>query len=502
MKFLSSLRRKKWVRCSPMLLLLVLCLWVATYSFTTLLIHDHYADVVTQGGGDELRELQEIDSFVSLRNISSSMVKDILATSHAPLSSTNVGILSSKDVSFFRNIQRRIDRRDPKQRCKEYGFRYRPERKTQRRIFFGALIASESWELLDISSTESYGVFAGVVFVESNRTQNLTPRPFSRLHDAALLSQLYGTTVQVRSYINEGRYHVDLEYEHAQRQEILRGWQELGMQPDDVGFLGDSDEMFSRDFLRVVQTCDDIPYFQYDGPKGHSCKHNNLKLISYGLVYESTPECITDKRSLHHPDMLLGHCIEGIGAHPPAPRDKHYPLLRARGHGKTCYDWKGEDAITDPKLYSSWNAADFRRTCGGTMVQRQAVKGRHSPYTAYHLHNFFNNFNQTRFKYHTYGHQDANAMTKKIEDMSNDLKMMYRCVKNLPDDPDQVWQRVRGGFNATLPFQPIYFQDADYRQRRHAHVQSMIASDDFLLQQLKTSARRAALPLDEAAETE
>jgi Glycosyltransferase family 17 len=498
---ISFLQRKNWAsaRWSPILLLLVLCIWAITYSFTILMVHQVFTHEVSMeemnhlsvdGNADAVRELHEVSSVASNPNVSSSsMVKDILSLDSLP-SSANVGILSSKEISFFRNLQNEIDRRDPKQRCQEYGFRYYPKRNTQRRVFFGALIASESWELLDISAAESYGVFAGIVFVESNRTQNLTPRSFQRLNDAPLLSRLYGTTVQVRSYINEDRDHYNLEYEHAQRQEILRGWKEMGMQPEDVGFLGDSDEMFSRDFLRVVQTCDDISHFQYDGPKGHSCRHGNLKLISYGQVFESTPECVTDKRSLHHPDMLLGHCIEGIGGHPPAPRDPYLPLRRAQGHGSACEDWQGEDAITDPKLYSSWNAADFRRTCGGTMVHRKEMKGVRSPYTAYHLHNFFNNFNQTRFKYWTYGHQDEDAMTKNIEDMSNDLKMMYRCVKDLPDDPDQMWKRVMGGYNATLPFQPIYFADADYRRRRHAHVQSMIAHDDALLEQLRASAAR------------
>jgi Glycosyltransferase family 17 len=447
---------------------------------------------------------------------SSSMVRDVLSqnvthggTAGSTFSYTNIGIVSYRDLSFFRAIQSEIDKRDPIQRCLEYGFRYDSTKNIHRRIFFGALIADESWELLDILSTEAYGIFAGIVLVESNRTQNLTPRKFRHLNDSALISQMFGTTVQIRPYLDEHRNKFFLEYEHAQRQEILYGWKDIGMLPEDVGLLADMDEIFTRDFLRAAQTCDNIDLFTYkdENPtnatdekghvattfSGHSCQHQYTKLIGLASVFESTPECITAKRNWHHPDMILGHCIEGIGEHPPAPRDRQYPLKRSKGFGEKCKEWDGEDAIIDPKKYPSWNAGDFRRTCGGRMVAREKTnfplffKASNSPYTAYHFHNFFIHFNQTRFKYRTYGHPDVNAATKNIEDMSSDLQMMYRCVKNVRDDPNQKWKRIVGGYKAALPFQPIYFHDEHYRRRRHLHVQSMIEQDDIIVQKLQAN---------------
>jgi hypothetical protein len=90
-------------------------------------------------------------------------------------------------------------------------------------------------------------------------------------------------------------------------------------------------------------------------------------------------------------------------------------------------------------------------------------------------------FNQTRFKYRTYGHHDTEAWTKDMGKINPDLEMLYRCAKNTPDDVGHDPSRIVGGYNAMLPFQPIYFHDTEYRQRRHSHVQQMIEYDDLLL---------------------
>jgi hypothetical protein len=57
---------------------------------------------------------------------------------------------------------------------------------------------------------------------------------------------------------------------------------------------------------------------------------------------------------------------------------------------------------------------------------------------------------------------------------------------DLPDDNDQKWKRVVGGYNVTNPFHPIYFQDPDYRQRRTAHIKNELMVDEnkmLLIQQ-------------------
>ena len=329
---------------------------------------------------------------------------------------------------------------------------------------------------------------------------------------------MFRAPVQIRTYVQENRDHLELEYEHMQRQQILRGWKELGMEPDDVGLLSDTDEMFTRDFLRAVQTCDQIKYLMYNNTKndtkqndavrrannihmntnvnpdassssfaGHFCQHQFTKLMGATQVFESSPECITDERTWFHPDMIIGHCVEGIGDHVPAPRDRQYPLMRAKGYGSDCNDYEYEQNITDPQEFPSWNAADFRRGCGGGRVSRNTQNG--TAYTAYHFHNFFMDFNATRFKYRTYGHPDVNAMIKSVEDLHEDLQLMYRCIKNIPDNnsSSQSFQRVIGGFDAVLDFRPIYFQDPDYRRRRHAHVQQMIATDEQILEGVRAS---------------
>jgi len=110
---------------------------------------------------------------------------------------------------------------------------------------------------------------------------------------------------------------------------------------------------------------------------------------------------------------------------------------------------------------------------------------RYAEYSAYHFHNFFASFNATRHKMATYGHPKKYAMTRRLENLSNDLKMMYRCVKNIEDTRKQKWKRVVGGFRAVKPFMPIYFQDSNYRRRRHAHVKELVEMDDLYMQQLK-----------------
>jgi hypothetical protein len=319
-----------------------------------------------------------------------------------------------------------------------------------------------------------YNIFTGIVFVESNRTQNLTPHRFRHLHDTKNIQIMFNTSlVQIRTNIQEHNVlvkqqqqedpreaeKIKLDNEHAQRQEILKGWKELGMLPDDIGLLADTDEAFTRDFLRAVQSCDHIEFFTYnhDGItgtttidnnnnnneiSGHNCQHQLARLLATTQIFESSPECIVKGITLHHPDMILGHCIDYISTtHPVAPRDTNYPLLRAKGYGSQCDDWDGENNITNPNLYPTWNAADFRRTFGGCMFERKAKAGKHSVYTGYHFHNFFINFNQTRFKYRPMVILIRMRYIR-IVDMSRDLKLIYHCVKNMEDDKDSPRKRI------------------------------------------------------------
>jgi len=429
-------------------------------------------------------------------------------------SSSNVGVLSHKDVSFFRQLQEQVDQADPVARCARYGWTYNTNSTTtmlqqhqrqKRRIFFGALIASEPWELLEIVAAETHAVYEAIVFVESNRTQNFTPRHFQRLRDGPQLARLFGLAsperVQVRAYVNEDHRLRDMDREHDQRAEILRGWKELGMQGDDIGLLADSDESFTRDFLRAVQSCDGIDMFDYES---HRCEHSHVKIKAVARVFEGSPECITQSRKWHHPDMIIGHCIEGIGdsaMHPVAPRIRGF--VRGVGFGSDCYDWEGEANITD-KRYPLWNALDFRRTCGGRRVylnMNTALQTEREPalhldqYTAFHFHNFFTDFDMTRFKYLTYGHHSTRARKDPIEKLSNDLQMMYRCVKGMADIPEQTWKREPGGFNEIRPFLPIYFRDEEYRRRRHLFALEMVEADERLRESIMNATMNATIQL-------
>lgn len=291
-----------------------------------------------------------------------------------------------------------------------------------------------------------------------------------------------------------------LAREHDQRAEIIKGWKEMGMNNDDIGIIADCDETFTRDYLRAIQVCDNIPFIEYHK---HYCHYSNVKGIGYTRVYESTPECITKDRVWFHPDMIIGYCIDGIGSdsiinHPTAPRQPNH-FVRDYGWGDggnfTMYN------TIKNKSYPLWNAADFRRTPGGGFVtlrsklsnyernrppakqqqrqqQKQTIK--YDTHTAYHFHNFFYNLTKNvRFKYKTYGHPDKLVDMKRLYNISNDLLMMYKCVLNLVDDKEQVWKRVIGGYNSTHPFYPIYFQDDVYRKERTEHVKQMVVQDEL-----------------------
>lgn len=438
-----------------------------------------------------------------------------------------IGILSTKEASFFRSLQSQVDTASDVDRCARYGGTYgtgmhsnansqtlaslleknsslRPKLQP-RRIYFGALIASEPWELLEIVAAEAYGVYSAIVLVESNRTPNFTPRPFLRLNQSESISELFGLPperVQIRSFVNEDPRLLELEREHSQRAEILLGWKELGMQVDDVGLLADLDETFSRDTLRAVQLCDGLPPLEYNQ---HYCRHGKVKLRATTRIFESSPECILQNRKWYHPDMILGHCIEGIGnatLHPPAPRmpmeydpsnSNISSFLRAPGFGSNCRDWQGEAAITNAR-YPLWNAADFRRTCSGKQLRVITTPTHNSTtkldvFTAFHLHNFFTDWRSLRFKYQTYAHFEAQAKFQPLNELSNDLAFMHRCIMNIPDilgdasanasPTKKLYRRVPTGFAELLPFVPIYFQDPSYRSRRHAHVRAMVELDEI-----------------------
>ena len=401
------------------------------------------------------------------------------------------GILSNKPASFFKSIQEQTDSMPLAARCRQYGFLKKDPSITNssitaasRRMFYGSLIADEPWELLEIVTTETYGLFSAVVLVESNRTQHFSPRPLQRVGQEETLKEMFGTSqLQLRNYVNEDPRILDLWREHEQRQEILKGWKEMGMGPSDVGYLADTDETFSRDFLRAIQQCPDIEFFDH---KIHHCNPFQARIVGAAQVFEASPDCVTRKRVWHHPDLIAGACIEGIGdesVNPIAPRDF---FVRAEGYGghegrPSCSE-EGLRNIKDNRSFPLYNAADFRNMCGGKMIRNKATDL--SEYTSFHFHNFFANFNQTRFKYKTYGHPQAGAYTRKLEDIHEDLELVVRCAHNLSTKRNgtKIRERVNEGLIGTPKPWPIYFHDEDYRKRKAKSLRDEVIADEAVRQ--------------------
>ena len=301
------------------------------------------------------------------------------------------GLLSQKGYTYFHTYQNEIDTLEDRQRCQRYGFGTELRSQNQRRnIYFGSLIASEPWELFEIVGTEAYNIYEGIVLVESNRTQAYHPRNVTRalteqhrrLTESIITELFFDTTttaatatetttmssssskkkkVQIRYFFDERHELKDMEREHAQRQDILRGWKELGMETNDVGILSDIDEVFTRDFLRAIQVCDNIPQLSYDTTQ---CRPDLMGLRATTQVYEGSPECITDDRSWYHPSIFVGGCLEEIGdvsKHPTAPRTQHSRETkqygeRLAGWGHT---WPSRWNESNPYIPLS-NGGDFR----------------------------------------------------------------------------------------------------------------------------------------------
>ena len=446
----------------------------------------------------------------STRN-GNSEASSLLSKQEQAETSTSTGILSQKPKEYFRGLQEDIDNWDPEDRCQRYGWTYHsrpsdegatPPPQPRRRIFYGALMAEEPWELLEIMATETRGIFDAMVFVESNRTQSFAPRNWKRtsLQQERHLADMFDTRVTVRKYVNENASMIGLERENHQRGAIVEGWKELGMQPDDLGYIADTDETMTRDFLRAIQTCDNLRLTNYNH---HHCNPRlGARLYAMARLFEGTPDCMTRQRSAHHPSLVMGACIEGIATdtaqhHPVSPRDNIY--TRKEGYGQDC----GFGRVPGHS-FPLWNPADFRMIlCGDQPMARPPHDpakdedddiNRHPDYsrfTGYHLHNFFADFAAIRRKYKTYGHSTDGTISRRqhnvdnmlpIKDIHPDLGFLHSCVLNETEDLTKNHPRVQGGFT-TLPkyFVPLYFLDAEYRRQRQLITREKVMADDKLV---------------------
>ena len=382
-----------------------------------------------------------------------------------------------------------IDAATETKRCQKYGFEYDARRKHRRRLFFGGLIADESFNILQTVATEMRDVFHTVAFIESNSTQSHMDRsfrfpPYSTRR--SILDRLYGdnTTVTVDYVIvsKEAKdFNMNLSFttmkrqilmEHELRQPVLERWQRNGMRLDDVAIFGDTDEMFTRDFLRALQTCD-VPEFR----PGQDCK--SPKILGRAHIFEASPECIVGNVKLWKPDAMIGECVDGTGdksIHPPPKRLWGRQNFRAPGHG---YDGNydeyfashGSKAITNGKrMYPLWTPADFRGIEGGRQVPKEI--------NAFHLHNFFSSGQEIRDKYFKYAENLPRAQNVPLGVIHEDIALSIACLYGTKDLGKSRKLQVGGYASLDPASTPILYQDEAFRKLDHSRFRNLVLKDE------------------------
>ena len=376
------------------------------------------------------------------------------------------------------------------ERCQRYGMTYSPmalpgkgKPARRRRIFFGSLIADDTWHAIGAHAAETYGLYHTAVFVESNLTQTLTQREMrfeagSLNHELLVSSGIFGpkTRVSVDYFDNRDWNLKELVRENVQRGQILKTWKMNGMTKDDIGIVSDVDEFFTRDFLLAAMTCD-VPEFR----PGQNC--HKPKVIARTLVLESTPECITDRRHWFHPDMIIGECIETIGNatdREPALREYGNGKLgrRMKGTGQFLEDWKNLPKRT---RYPLWTPADFRSAEGGKQYGEMDAASGDTFHTAFHLHNYFSDLEELRHKYKTYGHPIPGADSKPLGRLHDDVNGAIMCAMNRTStNAKRLF--VRGGWAAysekrrRIPL--LLHANEKYRQSHLDELRKSIVEDE------------------------
>jgi len=373
-----------------------------------------------------------------------------------------------------------INVEEEKKRCTSFNFGLpnatMPLRR--RRIFYGALISGDSAEVIKATSMEQYNIFHTVSLIESNTTQNGTPKKwrFFGSEDASKklnwLYQLFGpkTKVSVDYYVSSMKKgQVDtLVSEHFQREGHLYRWKMNGMRPDDVAITGDIDESFSRDFLRALQICD-VPQFR----PGQNCK--SPKVLASTKIFESSPECVWKDRRGFHPDAILGECVDQIGdakLHPPTNRNKWSHREPGYGHGGNYSQYEAyvSTPLNMKGQYPLWNPHEIRAEVGGKVISKKDEW--RSP-TAYHFHNYFMSTEEIRFKYSTYGHNDTKAaLEKPLWNLNRDLELAVTCAAGIHTEKAEInFESMPGRAK------PIYYLNEEARRARHVVWQDIVMKD-------------------------
>jgi hypothetical protein len=186
-------------------------------------------------------------------------------------SSKHITSSSFRPKALFQAEYDRIDSENRTVRCERYGFAPLAHGSKRRRLFFGSMIADDSFEVIRAHAAEVFGVYHVVALVESNTTHANTPREMRFVNETnpgmrLLQSGIFGPSMRVvvRSFLENAHGQIQMERERIQQEDILKEWKQAGMTPEDIGIMSDLDEVFIRDFLRAAQECD-IPQFWSTG---------------------------------------------------------------------------------------------------------------------------------------------------------------------------------------------------------------------------------------------
>jgi hypothetical protein len=376
------------------------------------------------------------------------------------------------------------------ERCQRYDWSFNPHRTTRRRAFLGCNIADDSWHTIFFSAMEYRGLLSGVAFIESNRTQTLTERnlrfpPGSDNKRLMESTALWGesTSVDVDYYVDPpGTKDVlTLARENYQRNAMFPVFARQGMTRDDIAIVSDPDELFTRDFLYALKTCE-IPEWTM---QPHDCL--SPKVTGSAINIEATPMCVMEQLRFSVPAALPGECVIGIGdesLHPPVHRVAFIDRM------ERANDWK--DQIAEGKLGPLWDATDFRIQPNigkdywdGTTTGKYPNRTDLTLHTGFHLHDYFTSLAILRNKYLTYGHPVPNADVIPLQDIQPILKLLVSCLMGL-ENPYSLQSYT----SFPLEYLPIAWQRLpEYAQQRHDEF-----VEGYLLDQKKIENRTGNVP--------
>uniref|UniRef100_A0A7S1YF03 Glycosyl transferase 64 domain-containing protein n=1 Tax=Grammatophora oceanica TaxID=210454 RepID=A0A7S1YF03_9STRA len=381
--------------------------------------------------------------------------------------------------AMFQTQYDEIDNEDIEKKCARYNLKYNPS-SPERRVFFGSMIANDAIQMLKMHATEVYDLYDVMVLVESNTTHMATPREMRFIPGKEgyefMYSGAWGPNTKIRmSYWLEER--PDLMYmsrERTQRNTIVQGWVAEGMTENDIAIMSDMDETFTRDYLLAIKKCE---------PPDHilakDCK--KVKLLGSSLVFQSSPECIS-QRNWYHPDWTLGQCMQGVGdASIRVPRKYKSDKSPACGGGNYCSDGRQDlydaDQIKDG-MYPLLSGTDLRELPQGNMATVWNRDDEHTT-TAFHFHNMFADLVKLRDKYATYAHGSFSMVKRPLGEIEQDLDVVVRCSHGYPNDINPEGRlRYEEGFEKYKGSKPIYFANSTYRKERHTDLIRMMAEDE------------------------